>query len=49
MRHDLRNVNLVIPNIHTIWENGVIKELKKLRIFYKNEQVINILKNEYYG
>lgn len=49
IRHDLRNVNLVIPQIHTIWENEIESQIKDLKIYYRNEQIINILKNEYYG
>ncbi len=48
LRYDLRNNNLVIPKIHNIWDHDKESEKKKLKIYYKNQLIIELLKKEYY-
>ena len=45
MAHDPRNVNILCRACHDRWENG---DRGAMRIYYKNQDTINLLKNEYY-
>lgn len=47
MRYDPRNINIVLYHIHNIWEFGLEKEKMKLKIYLKNQQIIETLKHEY--
>lgn len=44
MAHDPRNVNILCPRCHSIWENG---KRERMRIYEKNKQTIKKLKDEY--
>lgn len=44
MAHDPRNINLLCFEMHNKWENGKREEM---RIFKKNEKIIETLKKEY--
>lgn len=47
MRYDPRNCNLLLFEIHGIWENAVEAEQKKLKIWYPNQQRIETLLTDY--
>lgn len=42
--HDPRNVNILCFDCHAKWENG---DRKSMRIYTKNEKIIELLKKEY--
>lgn len=44
MAYDLRNFNILCPACHQKWENG---DRQKMRIWNKNEIIMNTLKKEY--
>ena len=46
-RYDGRNINLLIPRIHHIWEFGTNEQKRKLKIYDKNQYIIQLLKNDY--
>lgn len=46
MAHDPRNVNILCFQMHNKWENG---DRESMRIYRKNQLVIDKLKKEYYG
>lgn len=47
MAHDPRNVNILCPRHHDMWEHSTTR--KGMRIEIKNEKIINQLKKEYNG
>ena len=44
MATDPRNINLLCPEMHNRWENG---DRERMRIYWKNKEIINLLKEEY--
>lgn len=44
MAHDPRNVNILCPAHHAVWENG---DREGMRIYRSNQHIIELLKNEY--
>ena len=47
MMYDIRNTNIIIGEIHNIWDHGTIEQKKKLLIWRLNQPIIELLKNEY--
>jgi hypothetical protein len=47
MRNDIRNFNLLCPSCHDKWEFLSLEKRKKMAIYVKNLEVIQILKEEY--
>lgn len=45
MSHDIRNINILCPEHHEQWEHATTR--KGMRIFEKNQIVIENLKNDY--
>lgn len=44
MATDPRNINLLCPEMHNRWENG---DRERMRIYWKNKETIELLKQEY--
>jgi hypothetical protein len=45
MAYDCRNVNILCPEHHSVWENG---DRQSMRIYDRNNERIELLKQEYY-
>lgn len=45
MAHDPRNVNILCPRCHSLWEHATTR--KGMRILNKNNKTIELLKREY--
>ena len=47
MRWDIRNINILNFESHRLWEFGTIEQKQKMKIYPKNIEIINLLKEEY--
>lgn len=47
MAHDPRNVNILCPEHHSMWEHATTR--KTMRIYDRNNERIELLKQEYYA
>lgn len=47
IRHDVRNINILSFKYHNAWEYGNEKDKEKMKIYWKNKSVIELLNKEY--
>lgn len=47
MAIDARNINILSPQIHAVWDNGTTEQKQKLNIYRENQLIINLIKKDY--